>query len=106
MNFKPLFIAHCLKGHSPFLSQILQQIPYMGGGFYLSVFFHKDTFFIDDECGSFDTHVLSAVHALFLQHAVKIDHLFLFIRKKGEIQFILIPEIAVFLIESRLTPRT
>lgn len=69
----------------------------MGCCFHLPVFFDQISLFIDDKGGPFNAHVFPAVHALFFQHAVKIDYLFLFIRKQREIELIFIPEIAVFL---------
>lgn len=69
----------------------------MGRGLDFSVFFDQISFLIDDEGGTLNAHVFPAVHALFLQHAVKVHHFFFSIGKEREIQLIFIPEISVLL---------
>lgn len=82
---------------SLFPDEVFQEVPHVGGCFDFTVFFYEISFFIDDEGGSFDAHVFLAVHALFLKDAVKVDDDFIGIREKREVEFVLVPEVAVLL---------
>ena len=82
---------------SLFPDEVFQEVPHVGGCFDFAVFFYEISFFIDDEGGSFDAHVFLAVHALFLEDAVKVDDDFIGIREKREVEFVLVPEVAVLL---------
>lgn len=67
----------------------------MRRGFHAAVRRGEVSFFIDDEGGALDAHVLPTIHALFLHHAVQVAHRFVRIREEREIQLILVAEIAV-----------
>ena len=67
----------------------------MGSGFHFAVLFDQNSLFIDEEGGAFDAHVFLAVHALFFQYVIQMDHRFIGVGQKGEVQFVFIPEVAV-----------
>ena len=67
----------------------------MGSSLNISVLLNQPSFLIDDKGRTLNSHIFPAVHALFLQNAVKIANRFVLIGKKREIQFVFITEIAM-----------
>lgn len=67
----------------------------MRRGFHVAVRRGEVSFFVDDEGGALDAHVLPSVHALFFHHAVQVAHRFVRIGEEREIQLVLVAEIAV-----------
>lgn len=68
----------------------------MGRGFHFPIDVGEGAGFVDDEGGAFDTHVFLAIHAFFFHYVIEAAYGFVFVGEKGEVEFMFVPEAAVF----------
>ena len=61
--------------------------------FYFWKYFLNRSFFVNDKCGSFDSHVFSAVYALFFPDVVKLNDFLILVAQKSESQVVFFAEI-------------